>query len=410
MRLILTLLAAGTALMAFDLPALIDRAQQNEQVQAYAKRAESASVSYDSVKSSYMPSVNLGASASYIDERGSFDVPETYKAYAEANFIILDGFKRKNLLDEKTMLSDASRFDLSGFKKATSLQVIQLYFNLRNVNSDIEALEKNREQLDEQLQRFRLFKSAGIATDEDVERLNAAVADADYKITARRYETDALRSKLELLSGSTLEGNQTLRSVTAPEGVQAKRLDSLDAMAYRARASGYAAEQADSVYYPTLTLNDTYTWYDYENFDPAFPVDFADKQNRLTLLLSINLIDFGAAREQKQAIKLQQRAQELELQFAEKSADADRALALKAIGRAKSLLDAAEKAKIASDRTFAVVKKKYEARVVDYIRYLDALSRATDARAQYARALSGLNIANATYIYNLGIDPKEYVK
>jgi len=410
MRLILILLAAGTALMAFDLPALIDRAQQNEQVQAYAKRAESASVSYDSVKSSYMPSVNLGASASYIDERGSFDVPETYKAYAEANFIILDGFKRKNLLDEKTMLSDASRFDLSGFKKATSLQVIQLYFNLQNVNSDIEALEKNREQLDEQLQRFRLFKSAGIATDEDVERLNAAVADADYKITARRYETDALRSKLELLSGSTLEGNQTLRSVTAPEGVQAKRLDSLDAMAYRARASGYAAEQADSVYYPTLTLNDTYTWYDYENFDPAFPVDFADKQNRLTLLLSINLIDFGAAREQKQAIKLQQRAQELELQFAEKSADADRALAFKAIGRAKSLLDAAEKAKIASDRTFAVVKKKYEARVVDYIRYLDALSRATDARAQYARALSGLNIANATYIYNLGIDPKEYVK
>jgi len=410
MRLMLTLLAAGTALMAFDLPTLIDSAQQNEQVQAYMKRAESASVSYDSVRSSYMPRVDLGASASYIDERGSFDVPETYKAYAEANFVILDGFKRKNLLDEKTMLADASRFDLTGFKKATSLQVIQLYFNLQNVNSDIDALERNREQLNEQLQRFRLFKSAGIATDEDVERLNAAVADADYKITARRYETDALRSKLELISGSTLEGNQTLRTVTAPEGARAKRLDSLDAMAYRARAAGYAAEQADSVYYPTLTLNDTYTWYDYENFDPAFPVEFVDKQNRLTLQFSINLIDFGAAREQKQAIKLQQRAQELELQFAEKSAEADRALALKAIGRAKSLLDAAEKSKIASDRTFAVVKKKYEARVVDYIRYLDALSRATDARAQYARALSGLNIANATYIYNLGVDPKEYVK
>ena len=192
----------ATALFGFDLPTLIDKAQRNEQVQAYAQRAEAAAMGYKTVKSSYMPRVDLGASASFIDERGSIDVPETYKAYAEANFIILDGFKRKNLLDETSMTSTASRFDLAGFKKATSLQVIQLYFELQNVNADIDALEKNREQLHEQLERFKLFKSAGIATDEDVDRLDAAVADADYRITARRYETDALRSKLELLSAS----------------------------------------------------------------------------------------------------------------------------------------------------------------------------------------------------------------
>jgi outer membrane protein len=400
----------GTSLLAFDLPTLIGQAQQNEQVQAYAQRAEAAATGYASVKSSYMPRVDLGASASFIDERGSIDVPETYKAYAEANFVILDGFKRKNLLDEKAMASEAGRFDLEGFKKATSLQVIRLYFELLNVNADIDALEKNRAQLGEQLERFKLFKSAGIATEEDVDRLDAAVADADYRITARRYETDALRSKLELLSGTPLEGEQAAQSVTAPASEEAKRLDSLEAMACRARALGYAAEQADSVYYPTLVLNDTYTWYRYENFHPSFPVDFAEKQNRLTLQLSMNLVDFGAAREAKQALRLQQKAQELELRFAEKSAEADRALALKAIERAKNLLGAAEKAKTASDRTFAVVKKKYEARIVDYIRYLDALSKATEARAQYNRALSGLNTAYATYIYNLGEDPKEYVK
>ena len=411
MRPLFVSLFLAATLFGFDLPTLIDRAQQNEQVQAYVQRAEAATQGYKSVKSSYLPRVDLGASASYLDERGTFDVPETYKAYAEANFIILDGFKRKNLLDEKAMTSKASRFDLAGFKKATSLQVIRLYFDLQSVNADIDALEKNREQLNEQLERFKLFKQAGIATDEDVERFNAAVADADYKITARRYETDALRSKLQLLSGSLLEGEQTVRSVTAPASPEAKRLDTLEAMAYRTRALGYAAQQADSVYYPSIVLNDTYTWYDYENYHPAFSgIAFADKQNRLTLQLTMNLIDFGAAREQKQAIVLQQRAQALELRYAEKSADADRALALKAIERAKALIEAAEKAKRASDRTFAVVKKKYEARVVDYIRYLDALSKATEARAQYARALSGLNIAYATYLYNLGLDPKEYVE
>ena len=175
MRHILSLLFAGTALLGFDLPTLITQAQQNEQVQAYAKRVEAAAHEHDAVVASYLPRIDVGASASYIDERGSIDVPETYKAYAEANFVILDGFKRKNLLDEKNMLTEAGRFDLEGFKKAVSLQVIQRYAELQNVASDIEALRKNREQLAEQLERFKLFKSAGIATEEDVERLNAAV-------------------------------------------------------------------------------------------------------------------------------------------------------------------------------------------------------------------------------------------
>jgi len=410
MRQIFFLLFAGTALFGFDLPTLIGQAQQNEQVQAYTKRADSSQAELSQVKASYLPSVDLGGSASYLDERGSFDVPETYKAYAEANFVILDGFRRKNLIGEKDMLSQAGRFDLEGFKKAVSLQVIELYFGLQNVASDIDALQKNREQLVEQLERFKLFKSAGIATEEDVERLNAAVADAEYKITARAFESDKLTSRLELLSGAPLEGTLTPCEVAMPEAPEAKRLDSLEAMDYRVRALGYAAEQADSVYYPTIVLNDTYTWYKYENFHTSFPITFADKQNRLTVQLTMNLIDFGAARQQKEAIKLQQQAQALELRYAEKSAEADRALALKAIGSAKSLLAAAEKSETASDRTFAVVKKKYEARVVDYIRYLDALSKATEARAQYNRALSGLNSAYATYIYNLGEDPKEYVK
>ncbi len=408
-RLMLSLLLGGT-LLAFDLPSLIEKAQHNEQVRAYAARAESARHGYDATYDSYLPRVDLGGSASYIDERGSFDVPETYKAFASANFVILDGFKRKHLLGQKSMEAEAGRFDLEGFKKSVSLQVITLYFDLQNVLSDIEALEKNREQLHEQLGRFRLFERAGVATEEDVERLNAAVANADYKIAARQYEVDALRSKLELLSGAPLTGDPAPQRIEAPLTLPAKRLDRLEALAYRARALGYAAEQADSVYYPSLTLNDTYTWYDYENYHPSFPVEFADKQNRLTLQLGINLVDFGAAREHKEAIELQQKALELELHYAEKSARADLQLARKAIERAKTLLEAAKKSKIASDKTFAVVKQKFEARIVDYIRYLDALSKATQARAQHNRAKSALNSAYATYLYYLGEDPKEYVK
>jgi len=395
---------------AFDLTQLLEQAQKNERVQAYVDRYSAAKLTYDATKSAYLPRVDLGASGSFIDEKGSLDPGETYKAYAKANFVILDGFKRENLFKEQQKSEIASEFDLKAYKKALSLQVITLYFDYIKVSADIEALKLNRKQLEEQLDRFKLFYGAGIATDEDVQRLNAAVANAEYQTISQQYQLDTLQSQLELLSGMKLTGNPEKREIILPQSVEAKTLDSLSAMQYRADALGYKAEQVDSAYYPTIALNDTYTFYQYENFDPAFPVDFVDKQNRLTVMLSMNLFDFSAASQQSQAIKLQQHAYEQELLFSKKSAEADKALALKAISRAKALLDAAKKSKEASDKTFEVVKTKYENRIVDYIRYLDALTKATEARAQYNRAISGLNSANAAYIYNLGEDPKEYVR
>lgn len=402
------LLCAGA--QAFDLSELIESAQNNEQVQAYADRNRAAQLSYKSARSSYLPSVDIGGNASYIDKKGSIDPGDTYKVYAEANFIILDGFRRENLLDEKTMNEKASRFDLEGFKKALSLQVIQLYFNLEKVNQDIIVLQKNREQLNEQLERFKLFYDAGIATEVDVERLNAAVANADYEIASRQYEVDSLKSKLELLSGTELKGDAVKRRIAPPISETKKPLDRLTAMQYRTKALGFMAEQADSVYYPTISLNDTYAYYDYQDFHPSFPIDLVDHQNRFTVMLSMNLVDFSAASQQRQSIKMEQHALGQELLFEQKSAESDRKLALKAIERSKTLLEAAKKSKEASDKTFKVVKKKYEARIVDYISYLDALSKAAESRSQYHQAASALNSAYAAYIYNLGEDPKEYVQ
>jgi len=410
MRALLLFLLIATWLQAYDLVELIEATQHNEQVQTYVDRSKAARLSHDTVSSSYLPRIDLGASASYVDDKGDFEAGDTYKAYAEANFIILDGFRRENLLDEKTMTHKASQFDLAGFKKALSLQVITLYFDLDNVKQDIITLQKNREQLQEQLGRFRLFLDAGIATEEDVERLNAAVANADYLIASKQFEVDSLISKLELLSGLPLQGKGAKRQVILPPSVEPTPLDRLEAMAHRAKALSYSAEQADASYYPTIAINDTYTLYDYQDFHPTFPIDLVDKQNRLSLMITMNLIDFSAASQQKQVIKLEQHALEQTLVFERRSAEADRSLASKAITRAKALLEASKKSKEASDKTFTVVKKKYEARIVDYIRYLDALTKATESRAQYHQAVSALNSANAAYIYNMGRDPKEYVR
>jgi outer membrane protein TolC len=48
--------------------------------------------------------------------------------------------------------------------------------------------------------------------------------------------------------------------------------------------------------------------------------------------------------------------------------------------------------------------------VVDYVKYLDALTQKIEAQAQYNRALGALEISYARYYYYAGFDVKEYVK
>jgi outer membrane protein TolC len=64
----------------------------------------------------------------------------------------------------------------------------------------------------------------------------------------------------------------------------------------------------------------------------------------------------------------------------------------------------------ASNRTFEIIDKKYKARVVDYVKYLDALSQKTEAQAQFNRAIGALKISYARYYYFAGYDVKEFIK
>ena len=64
----------------------------------------------------------------------------------------------------------------------------------------------------------------------------------------------------------------------------------------------------------------------------------------------------------------------------------------------------------ASNRTFEIIDKKYKARIVDYVKYLDALTQKTEAQAQFNRAMGALKISYARYYYFAGHDVKEYIK
>ena len=85
-------------------------------------------------------------------------------------------------------------------------------------------------------------------------------------------------------------------------------------------------------------------------------------------------------------------------------------MAQKYIVRSRALINAAQSSFDSSKKTFDAVKQKYEARIVDYVTYLDALRSLTDSTNQLSRAKRSLNYAYATYYYYAGLDPKEYIQ
>ncbi len=393
-----------------DLSTLIEQAQQNELIEVYKEKLNASDQSYKSVKSSYYPKLDLGAAAHFTSPKGPMDAGQLYNVNAEASVVLLDGFKRENILDEKNSLKRSSSYDLSQIKKQVSMEVAIHYFNLKTIQADIAALRQKREQLQEQLKRQEKFFRAKLTTEDNVERIRAAVANTDYEIESKLYSRDEVVAKLYTLTNVIVDEVDE-SSIKEPVSGQKEEMDALRSLASQAEALRYKAEQSDSSNYPTIVLSDRYGYTEYKDDNlEAFGFERVNSQNVLMLNLSMNLWDFSAASEQRQAVMAEHNALKAELAYKQKESNADLKLAERAIERSKKLLEAALLSQSASERTFAVVDKKYQVRVVDYVKYLDALTQKIEAQAQYNRALGALEISYARYYYYAGFDVKEYIR
>jgi len=400
-----------TALLnaAEGLSTLIEAAHQNELIHVYQQKMRSVKFSREAVQSSYLPQVDLGGSATFVDETGSIDVGKTYTASAKATAVIFDGFKRENLLDELQERIYATQSDLIGYKKTLSLQITQYYYQLLNLQGDIEAQQQNKKLLQQELERKKRFFDARIVTQEDVERINAALANADYEIEQLRYGADEIKAKLYTLTDVAVE-SLAYCELIVPQLIEPEELDSIRSLRYQSTALGYSAAQRTSSNLPTLTIQDTYSFYSYDDEPTAFPIDRVDQQNRLMLMLNMNILDFSMASKEKESVIAEKMALDSQIAYENKLSEANIALAKKAIERSKVLIRAAELALSASEKTFQTIEKKYHVNVVDYVKYLDALYQKSDAQAQFNTAKNKLQLAYAQYYYYAGLDIKEYLK
>ena len=390
-----------------SLISLIESAQRNEKITALEQRSRAAGLNYQAAKNSYLPRIDGFGKGDYVDNKGGFDAAQSYNAGVKGEMVLFDGFKRENRFDQYKALENAASSSLNAGKKELSLNVIKRYFELQNTLEEIHTYSLTRDQLQAQLGRLEKFLSAGLASEDALMRIRSALANANYELEDLGYQSDRQRADLETITNIVFT-ELSPAAIAEPKPLPSKELDFLQSLRYSRDATAYEAQQSDAGFLPTLSIADQYTFSHYVD-DPIAAMR-VNNQNKLSISLTVNLLDFNTMSTTKQALIAQSNAQTNDLAYASKEAAANLVMAQRYIVRSHALIAAAQSSFDSSKKTFDAVKQKYEARIVDYVTYLDALQSLTNATNQLSRAKRSLYYAYAAYYYYAGLDPKEFVQ
>ena len=394
---------------AEDLRTLIDFSKQNNNLIQSTKLLEaSKSKNLDSKKSSYFPTIDVGAYYQSLNDKTPNMSGDVYSGYAKVGFDIYDGGRKSALVESAKSEYKASSFDTNDMTKSMVLSIVQDFFTIKSLESTLKAKEDSNKLLKEQLSRVEKFYTARLATKDDVDRLQSAYDTNMYEIESLKFQSLSHKKKLELKVGQQII---TLDDSNFKEYIkdEFELLDSIKSLAANQEAISSSAEAIDSIYYPQLRLEDTYSVYGYNRVDAYHP-EGLDNQNKLMLSLNMRLFDYSSAKESKAVLSLNSQALKEQVKYKTKEQKIEYELSISRIDTTKSKIKSARSALASARSAFETIEKKYKAGISDYIVYLDALSNKTNATALYESSLNELEVAYATYYFYSGKNLEEYIK
>jgi outer membrane protein TolC len=394
---------------ADSLKSLLEYASQNSDLVVSKTLSQKAKASeVESRESAYFPTIDAGAFYQSLDERTPLQAGDVYSGYAKVSFDIYDGGKKSALLLQSENEYKASSFDFESTKKSLSLQIVQDFFNIKSLEATLASREEAKKSLKEQLTRVQRFFQAKVATKDDVDRLQAAYDTNVYEMESIKFQILSAKRSLELKVGKNI---QTLDKSEFKDFAkhEIELIDSVKSMMAQKDALVAGAESLDSIYYPQLKIEDTYSVYGYERSDALHP-EGVDNQNKLLLSLNMRLFDYGSVAKSKQAIMINSQAINTQVSYFKKEQAMRYDLALRAIETNNIKIKSAKSALVAATSAFKTISKKYDAGIVDNIVYLDALSSQTEAKALHEKSLNDLQIAYAAYYYYAGKNIEEFLQ
>ena len=383
-------------------------ASKNNLVRSATFSNSSKEQELESQKSTYYPTLDLGAYYQRLDDR-TFLVPgDIYTAFAKLSFDIYDGGKRSATVSQKNKELESSVYDKEALKKSIALSIVEDFYTLKNAQATQKALLQAQKSLKAQLQRVTRFYEANVATKDDVDKLQSVYDSNEYTIDSLDFQIFSLKKTLELKVGVTIEKLEDAHFLKS-ESVTLETLDTTKALIAKKESLSNAAKSLQSVYYPHIRVEDTYSFSAYGRTDALHP-EGLDKQNKILLTLNMRLYDNASVSKTKESVLLSSYALNEQIIYKTKEQKLQHELAVQRIKTSQSKIRSAKSALKSAKSAFENIEKKYSAGVVDNVAYLDALSILSNAQAQYKISLHDLELAYAMYYFYSGENIEEYLQ
>lgn len=392
-----------------NLEELVSLSIQNRLVESSQNSLESIQKEYESVQSGYLPKLDVGANYSTTNKETASIADKSTTAYASLNYKLYDGGKKYDVYRSYESSIKSNQESHEALKNEIALDVTNYYFNYLTYIAAKEAKQKEIEQLQSQYKRLSNFLAVGSTTEDELEKIVSRVEIANVDLHEIELNIQTILHNLEYIVGEkvNIEAGSFLNDVESLTS-DTLRYD-IKALEYDMQTLLSNAQSEKSGYLPTITLDNTYSYYDKQFNNPTWDSNL-DEQNIFSVNLNWNIFSFGETYHKYQSKYKQYLSLKSKFEYEKNRANVDLQLALKGYNIAKLKLQSAQLSLKAASSTFEVVKSKYENGLVDNVAFLESLSEKSNAMSVVEKSKNDIEIKKAQIIFHSGKELIGYIE
>lgn len=393
--------AQKTSLVLKD---LIKSADQNYQILAKNDGIAKSEAEKMSAYLEFGPSITAGYKYEYQTNPSSTD--SNYKGDQSVSvglkYDLYTGFSSINKVRQKSAEIRANVADKKYSLESLYLQIVQQYYAYFTHYSNLQSLKQKKTLLDSNVQRLQRLYRSGLSTINDVEALKAEASLTEYQIAQAELDVEQSRLNLELLANREVK---SLSRVTIQNPKLKTTKTRSDIVALTEQAQSIDFQKRQMTYAPTISL------YDNLIYNPDGISSLTNDKFANTVGVSVTMqFDSMSRYMQKEAMGLSYLQAMKNVAYKKEEQKKDIKLYRKSLEIAKAKVKSAEAGLKSAIIAFENVSKQYDAQLVTYVDYLNALSQKFTAEATYVESLNNYEIQKANFVFYSGQDLKQYIQ
>lgn len=393
-----------------NLEELVNLTIENRLVESSKQNLDALKDEYKSVQRGYLPKLDAGASYSINEHEYPNNPKKRANAYGSLNYLLYDGGKKYDIYDGYETNIKSGEKSIDALRNDLSLTVIQYYFDYLSLEAQKDAKQKEIEQLTAQEDRIGRFYKAGTTTEDELQKIVSRLQNAIVELQEIELNIITITHNLEYITGTQVSITDGSKLQDINNLIQKNPRFDIQALDLSTQSKQSIAQAQKSGYYPTVTLDNTFNYYD-NNYDRKInDTDINNHQNVASANMKWNLFSFGQTKYQYESKQKEYLASRSNFEYEKNKADVDLQLALKSYNIAKAKIKSTEATLKAAQSAYEIIKSKFENGLIDNVAFLQSLTEKYDAISQHKKAINDLEVKKATIIYHSGEKLQEYIR